>query len=400
MRTPASFLVAVAAAGLLATARTPGQSLSDQLFDDTVVHDVRILMHSKDLAALRAGWQENTYYPADLVWRNHRLRNIAVRSAGWGSRNPTKMAMHLDFDRYTPNQRFGGLSALTLDNLWQDPSMIRERLAMGMFARAGEPALRVSFARVYLNSAYQGLYALTEPVDAEFLVRALGDPTGYLFEYFFTVPYYGEDLGDTLEPYKAIFQPRTHQLESDEELFGPLRDLWHAVGADEPDPELWRAGVEPYLDLDQFVTHLAIETFIAELDGLLGLEGLNNFYMARPADSTRHRLIVWDKDNAFRFMVDSVFRKVDENVLARRALAFPDLLDRYLDTLQSCAESSLADQWLAGEIERLSALVRPVVPTDLLKPYTDDMFEQEVAFQRTFAQVRPAVVLAEIATLR
>ena len=41
-----------------------------------------------------------------------------------------KPALRIDFNRYVAGQEFLGLKSLALDNLWQDPSMIRERLAM------------------------------------------------------------------------------------------------------------------------------------------------------------------------------------------------------------------------------------------------------------------------------
>ena len=43
----------------------------------------------------------------------------------------------MDFDRYTTSQTFLGLKSFILDNLTQDPSGIRERVAMRFYERMG-----------------------------------------------------------------------------------------------------------------------------------------------------------------------------------------------------------------------------------------------------------------------
>ncbi len=251
------------------------------LFDTSSLQEVRLFINSKDLQLLRDHFMDNTHYTVDLLWRDTRIRNAAVRSRGTGSANPTKPGLRIEFSRYTTGQRFLGLSALVLDNLWQDAAMIREHLAMAMFNRMGQAAPLQSFCRLFINNQYQGLYAITEEPDAEFVARSLGQSGGYLFEYHWLMPFYAEDLGDNLASYKPLFEPRTHELEADSTLYRPIRELFRQ--ANEPDDAVWRDRVEQYIDLSQFVTLAAIETFIAEDDGVLGYAGMNNFYLYRPA---------------------------------------------------------------------------------------------------------------------
>ena len=92
-----------------------------------------------------------------------------------GSRNATKLGLRVDFNRYVSGQQFLGLRSVVLDNLWQDPSMVREHVAMALFAHLGQPSSRQSFARLFINDEYQGVYSLVEPVDARYLTRTLGD---------------------------------------------------------------------------------------------------------------------------------------------------------------------------------------------------------------------------------
>jgi spore coat protein CotH len=110
--------------------------------------------------------------------------------------------------------------------------------------------------------------------------------------------------------------------------------------------------------------------------------------------------VPWDKDNAFLDAQFPIFQRVDENVIARRALAFEDLRTRYLDVLEQCARVALSEDWLIQEVDRLAALVTDAVHADPRKPFTNDAFTEAVAFMRDFARRRPAFVLAEVAASR
>jgi hypothetical protein len=393
-----SLLLAVLAlAGAVAPARAQGQSAAD-LFNPEAVHEIRLSINSRDNRELRERYQENTYYTADLTWQGVRVRNVAVRNRGLGSRNPTKPGLRVDFNRYTTGQTFLGLRSLILDNNWQDPSLLAERAAMAFFARLGEPAPRESYCRLYINNVYQGLYSIVESVDTPFLSRTYGSDQGYLFEFQYQREWHGEYLGDEVAAYKPFFQPETHELEADATLYAPIRDLFREANAD-VDP-VWRERVEQFVDLRQLVRHAAIDTFLAEDDGFIGAYGMNNFFLHRPSGSTVHSLIPWDKDNAFTDVARSIFARTNENVLFARALAFDDLRALYLDVLEECARSAADDGWLAGQIDRLAALADTPVREDTLKQYSTEAFLDSVDRLRRFAADRPGIVRQEVSLAR
>ncbi|MBI4477195.1 MAG: CotH kinase family protein [Acidobacteria bacterium] len=372
---------------------------SADLFNSQTLHDVRIFIHSKELDQLREHYLENTYYPADFQWGNIRVRDVAVRVRGLASRSAIKPGLEVDFDRYTPGQQFLGLKALVLDNLLPDPAMIREFLSMSLFARVGEPASREAFCRFYINNQYQGVYAIVEAVDAEFVARTLGERDGYLFEKKYVTPFLGEDLGDDVAAYKPLFEARTHQDEPDEALYAPIRDLFRE--ANQPvDDDTWRERVAQYLDLAQFVTHVAIETFLAEEDGVIGASGMANFYFYRSPHQTSHRLLVWDKDLAFHQIDWPIFIRAEDNVLFRRALAFEDLRNLYLDTLEQCARVAAEDEWLAREAERVSGLIADAAHEDVWKPDSNNAYDEATEFVKAFARARSTFVLEEVARTR
>jgi spore coat protein CotH len=390
-------LLAPVLAALVLPQIAAAQTAAD-LFDSSVLQEVRLSVNTRDLAQLRAHTDLNTHYPADLAWRNLKVRNVSIRSRGQGSRNPIKPGYRVEIDRYTTGQTLVGLSALILDNIWQDDSLIREKLAFELFEKMGLPAPRESFCRLYINNEYQGVYNITEEIDGTFTRRVTGESDGTVFEYHWSADgiWHAEDLG-SIAAYKPKLEPRTHELDDDNTLYTPIVNLFREVNG--PDDNVWRSRVEAYIDLNQFVTHVAIEMYIAENDGLLGFAGMNNFYLYRDQGTTHHRLFVWDKDNAFLF-IDSPIRTTDDNVLFRRAMTYPDLRETFLSSLERCAQIARTDDFLALEIDRLVALIYDAARSDPKKQFDNDRWDQAVAFLRDFAARRPQIVLDQVAQIR
>src|SRR5688572_481392 len=385
-------------ASLLLAPAIAGAQTSHEFFDSGTLHEVRLYIHSADLRQLRERYLEDIYVPADFEWRGIRMRNVGVRVRGLATRSARKLGLRVDFNRYASEQTFLGMTAVVLDNALKDPSFLRERTSMAFIKRMGQPAPRESFGRVYINGAYEGLYTLVEAVDSAFLARELGDGLGYLFEHKYAGGFHGEFLGDDYEPYKRRFEAQTHRLESDYTLYGPIRALFREVNQEVD--LVWRERVGWLVDLNQVVTHVAIEVFLAELDGFVGGAGMANFYLHRPVGGNTHRLLAWDRDTTFQHVESSIFARVEENALISRALQFSDLRALYLDVLEQCARAAAQDRWLEMEIYQNYQLTRDAVYEDGTKLSSNEEYELEVAHLMSFARGRSAFVLSEVAKSR
>jgi len=378
---------------LLLTAQ-PALAQSEQdIFDTAVVHDINLLMNTRDLRDLREHYDQNTYYPADFVWRDVKVRNVGIRSRGWGSRNPTKLGLRIDFNRYVAGQRFAETAAIVLDNLWQDPSMVREAVAMSFIARMGEVASRESFARVFINGDFQGVYAVVEEPNVGYLKRRFGADTGVLFEYHWLRPYDFEPLGD-LDEYERLFERRTHENEPAALVYEPLRAMLEANTY--PAGPVWRERIDSYLDVQQMIRYAAIESFLADIDGFTGRSGVTNFYIYRPSDSTRHMFLPWDRDHAMWDRELPIFERVSGNHLLSQALTDPALRELYLQTMERCAASALEDNWLEAQASRLAALVASAAPFDERLPYTSDDHDVDLSHVLDFARLRSGFVRDQI----
>jgi spore coat protein CotH len=381
---------------LLLRAGSVGAQTASALFDDSVLHTLQIAMHSRDWDQLRSRYLENDYYPADLTWNGLRVTNVGVRSRGRFSRSPVKPGVKIDFARYSTRGQFLGLRALVLDNLVQDKSMIRERVAMAFLRRFGIPASRLAFARVFVNGQYAGLYAMIEEVDSVFAQRALGDASGALFEYRWLRPYYGEYLGDDLDLYRPLFEPRAREHDSVFDLYDPVRELFRAIN---DTAQSFRDAVGMRLDLAAMLRLVAADGLLAEADGFVSFAGMNNFYLHRHSTTQRHQFLPWDKDFALFQWNYPITDGTSQHALIRRALEDPELRSLYTGFLVEAVESATAADWLGQEARRAYEQIREAVLADPVKPYTNEEFEADVAVVIDLARRRPAFVLSEVQRL-
>lgn len=416
-RTFASFALFLAIAGSGRPA--DAQATADDLFNDQVMQRIDLTMNSKDWEKLKANFQENTYYTVTVGWRGNIIRNAWVRSRGSGSRNGTKPGLRLDFNRNASGaQEWLGLKSLILDNMKQDPTGMHELLTTKFFGRMGLPAAREAFTSLYVNNKFAGMYVVVEPVDKRFLARVFGqhedgnvENDGFLYEYKWKYPYLFTYLGTELEKYQEILEPKTHENESMAALYNPIHLMVREINQARDD--MFEEKVSPYLNLQLFAKHVAVQSLVAEWDGLLGYAGLNNFYLYRFEKKNLSQFLLWDADNTFRAIDYSIFSGHNENVLMQRLMKIPALRSVYFTTLLEAAASAeevsedeaKADKklgiaprgWLEREIDRLYALIRPTMRSDNLKAFTNDEFEEGVAFMKQFSRERGPYVRCEVA---
>jgi spore coat protein H len=393
---PASFVLA----GLLLLPQIEAQTLTaDDIFNDAVVHEIRLQINPRDWAALKANFQLNDYYPAHFTWNGQTRYQVAVRSRGYGSRSPVKPALRVDFDRYDATQTLLGLVSIVLRNNTQDPSSLHERLSMKLFSAMGIPASRTAHARLFVNDEYAGLYLIVESIDRRFLARNFGEDDGYLYNYQWVDNYFfGYKGGEAALYTPTPFEPETHVRDADP---APLVEMIRRIN--EAPAEDFLNAVGGLVDVRAFVRQAAVENFLADNDGLLGYAGLNNFYLYRFRSNRVSTFIPWDKSEAFKsgpfhpvvWNIEDIPDSV-RNRLMNRAMAVQELRDLYFDTLLACASVASTDGWLEQEIRREYEQIRPAALDDTLTPFSHEQFESDVQQLLEFARLRSAAVISDV----
>ena len=178
-------------------------------------------------------------------------REVAVQLKGFSTFEPLegRPSLTLDFNEHIRGQKFHGLTKISLNNSAQDPSRLHERLAREVMASAGLPVPRATHAIVSLNGRELDLYVLVEGYGANFLKRNFGDASGNFYE------------GGALRDVDRGLQWKSGRMPEDR---SDLERLLRAVK--EPDPELRWAALNNVLDLDRFLTLMAVETMLCHSD--------------------------------------------------------------------------------------------------------------------------------------
>ena len=370
----------------------PGVSGGAPIFDPSILHEAKLDLDPAAWQALRDNYLDNQYYAANLTIDGVGVQQVGIRSRGTGSRNEEKPGLKVDFNKYVPTQEYYGYKSLVIDNLTTDASMLRERLSFLVFEAMGIAAPRNAFARLTVNGEYWGLFALVESVSKPFLEARLGEKSGTLFDYDWQYPYDFSWRGPEASTYVPLpFQPQTNEDQPD--VAAGLVAFVEAIN-DTADASFVSA-IGSRLDVDRFLTHVAIENAIAEGDGIVGDQGLNNFYLYEYGAKNRFVFIPWDKDNAFRSGAWPLYRNLETNVLTRRLTADPAKRQVYADAVVRAASSYVNPRWLTPQLETAYQQIRSAAQADTRKPFTNAQFEAAVDGVRGVIAARESDVRAQ-----
>jgi spore coat protein H len=178
---------------------------------------------------------------------------VHVKGAA-GSMRPIddKPALTVNFAKKITDQRFHGLRKIHLNNSVQDPSFSTENIVGQMFRDAGIPTPRATNARLKLNNHDVGFYVVKEGWTKEFLGMYFKSTKGNLYDGGFI-----KDIDNRLE--KDAGDDRKDQ---------PDLDKLARICRLEDREQRW-AELQKVLDVDRFITYMAIETLSWDWDGYM-----------------------------------------------------------------------------------------------------------------------------------
>ena len=281
-----------------------------------------------------------TYVKAGVREGGQTFRDVAVRLKGSGSFQSVdkKPSLALKFNEFVPGQKFHAHTKFFLNNSHQDKSYLCETVSGQIFRDAGVPAARTAFARVELNGRDAGLYVITEAINKEFLARHFKKTKGPLYEGS------NNDITDKLDQ------------DSGDDTIGQqdLKDL--ARAAQEPDAgQRWKK-LAPLLDLDRFITFVAVEVLVWHQDGY-------------SMDRNNYRIYHDPASNKLVFLphgLDLLFGKPNgplwpewKGLVARAVLETPDGKQRYLDRLAKLLSTVAPVAILQSRTQELAGKIRP-----------------------------------------
>ena len=145
------------------------------LFDQSTVHTIDITMTGWDQFIENAMAEE--YAECSLTIDGERFNNVAIRAKGNTSLSSvaamgsSRYSFKVEFDHYVKGMTYHGLDKLSLNNLIQDATMMKDYLAYTLMNRMSVPSSLCSYVQISVNGEPWGLYLAVEGVEEAFLER-------------------------------------------------------------------------------------------------------------------------------------------------------------------------------------------------------------------------------------
>lgn len=324
------------------------ESLSavDEFFNQGTIPELRIQIGPVEMEKLAAG--PKTFVIGDprpsvegtLIENGQTTyTKVSIKLKGSaGSYRPVedRPALSINVSKNEKNQTFHGLSKFHLNNSVQDNTYLHELVCEELFTAAKIPCTRVTHARVWLNDRDLGFYVLKSSFDKSFLQRHFDGASGNLYEGGFV-----QDVDVELErDYGKGPNDRS--------------DLTALLAAcREPDVATRWDRMDEVLDIDEFISFMAMELMVGHWDGYT-------------ANHNNYRLYFDSKTNKAHFLphgMDQVFGDPNASII------------NYPSSIVSSAVMQNGE-WRARFRERVTELLKLFSPTDGLLKRIDTVHER------------------------
>ncbi len=168
------------------TAMTSQPGYEQRLFDTSRVHTIDIIMDDWD--SFLETCENEEYELCTLVIDNEAYKNTGIRAKGNTSLSMVseygnnRYSFKAEFDHYDNTKTYYGLDKLSLNNIIQDNTYMKDYLSYQMMNFAGASAPLCSYVYLTVNGEDWGLYLAVEGVEESFLDRNYGSDYGELYK--------------------------------------------------------------------------------------------------------------------------------------------------------------------------------------------------------------------------
>lgn len=157
-----------------------------RIFNTSKVHTIDIIMN--DWEDFISSCTDEKYKSCSVVIDNEAFENVALRAKGntslsqVSSYNNNRYSFKIEFDHYDNTSTYYGLDKLTLNNIIQDNTYMKDYLCYRMMNAAGVNSPLCSYVQVLVNGEEWGLYLAVESIEESFLQRNYGSDYGNLYK--------------------------------------------------------------------------------------------------------------------------------------------------------------------------------------------------------------------------
>ena len=265
------------------------------------------------------------------------------------------------------------MKKFVLNNMYNDPSYMREYIAYELMDEMGVAAPDHSYVNVYVNGELKGLYLLVEFVNEQFLAKHFSNTNGDLYKPDGT----GSDLqyiDDNFSSYSGV-ELKTNEDSSDNGAFMDfVYDMEYSDGLS-------------VIDQDSVLRYLSVSVSLSNLDSYHG--SLAHNYYIYDQDNV-FTMLPWDLNESFGsfsqgcnsadirelYIDEPTDGALADKPLVALALASSDNLDTYHAYLNQLIDGPLSSSAFAERVADINTLIGEHVANDPSAFYSFSEYEQ------------------------
>ncbi len=366
----------------------------DNLFNVTQIHTININFPQANYWTLLVNNKayddandSSTYIPAQVIIDGNTVDSVGIQFKGNSSyyNYPgNKKPFTLSFDEYKKTQKYDGLGSLNLNNSYQDPSFMREKLFLDFLNSKGLYAPRSNYAKLYINGSYWGFYQIGERINKTFCMDRFGNKGGNLFKgdrgnsVCADLKYYG-----SLSSYYNCYTLKTNTTANNwNDLINLTKQINTTTNAQ------FKDSVDTYLNASSFIGAWAACNMFVNFDSY-AFRFVHNYYIYHNTATNKFEWITWDVSTAFGMDVPGsvasteaksilyIEPNVTDRPLANRMLSDTAYKNQYLAYICDFL-NTFQPSVLNPKIDSLYNLIKADVYADTLKMYSNTDFDNNI----------------------
>lgn len=349
------------------------------IYDKEIVESIYFEIDEDQWQDMLDNALDEEYHLTSVTYKGVTLEEVAIRTKGNSSLTSVynsggeRFSFNIDVNEYVSGQRLLGMKKFVINNMFNDPSYMREYIAYELLDEMGVATPEHAYVNVYVNDELKGLYLLVEFVNEEFIDKHFSNTQGDLYK----PDGIGSDLqwiDDDFASYSDV-ELKTNEDISDNGAF--MNFVYEMEFGD---------GLS-VIDQDSVMRYMAVSVALSNLDSYHG--ALDHNYYIYDQDGV-FSFLPWDLNEAFGSFSRGCNRAdirelyIDEptdGALADKPMiahvfADSDNLDIYHSYLNQLIDGPLESATFAARVAEIDTLISDHVANDPTAFYTFAQYQQ------------------------
>ena len=374
--------------------------LYKNFFDQSTIHSVDIKMDESQWNDLIANANSESYYPCDVVIDGEEYKNAAIRTKGNSSRmmvasaKQDKFSFRLKLDKYDKYQNYHGLTEFCMNNMYSDPSCMRDILCYGALDEIDGVGPNCAYTNMYLNDKLYSFYFLAEQPGTTLAERLATNDDAVLYKATDTSGGGGGMMGmggnDGYCSFTENMQLNNFDVKfGTDDNFQHISDIKDAINRLSSDNYKF---IEDVIDVPSFLKGFAVNSVMCNYDSYNGTLAHNYYLMYNDGKAY---FVGWDYNLSLGNFMDngqsvnsdiktSLYQvQVKDRPLAK-LLQVPEYYDMYVGYVKQIVDLYSDPE---ATVNSYASLIRDSVKNDPRSFFTYDVFESNISKSANGLQV-------------